>query len=93
MTPRTKLISLVHVSNMLGCVLDAPAVVEVARSVGARVMLDACQSVPHMPIDVQALGVDWIVASSHKMLGPTGIGFLWGRCEVAGTGREGEPVC
>lgn len=78
-TPRTKLISLVHVSNMLGGVLDVQAVVEAARPVGARVLLDACQSMPHMPLDVSALGVDWIVASGHKALGPTGIGFLWGR--------------
>ncbi|KAF8071197.1 NFS2 [Scenedesmus sp. PABB004] len=81
-TPRTKLISLVHVSNMLGAVLDVEAVVEAARRVGARVLLDACQSVPHMPIDVRALGVDWIVASGHKAMAPTGIGFLWGRAEV-----------
>ena len=74
--------SLAHVSNTLGCVLDVPAVVEAARAVGAKVLLDACQSVPHMPVDVQALGVDWIVASSHKMMGPTGIGFLWGRYDV-----------
>jgi cysteine desulfurase/selenocysteine lyase len=78
-TPSTKLISLVHVSNMLGAVLDVEAVVEAARPVGARVLLDACQSVPHMGIDVQALGVDWIVASGHKAMAPTGIGFLWGR--------------
>jgi len=78
-TPRTKLISLVHVSNMLGAVLDVEAVVEAARKVGARVLLDSCQSMPHMPLDVQALGVDWIVASAHKAVGPTGIGFLWGR--------------
>eukprot|EP00879_Flechtneria_rotunda_P003225 GHRR01003448.1.p1 GENE.GHRR01003448.1~~GHRR01003448.1.p1 ORF type:complete len:289 (+),score=84.38 GHRR01003448.1:110-976(+) len=78
-TPRTKLISLVHVSNMLGAVLDVEAVVDAARKVGARVLLDACQSVPHMQVDVQALGVDWIVASGHKAMAPTGIGFLWGR--------------
>jgi cysteine desulfurase / selenocysteine lyase len=47
--------------------------------VGAKVLLDCCQSVPNMPMDVQRLGADWIVASSHKMCGPTGIGFLWGR--------------
>eukprot|EP00775_Hariotina_reticulata_P013041 gene13041-13168_t len=81
-TPRTKLISLVHVSNMLGAVLDVEAVTEAAASVGARVLLDACQSVPHMAMDVQALGVDWIVASGHKAMAPTGIGFLWGRMEV-----------
>lgn len=81
-TPRTKLVSLVHVSNMTGAVTDVETVVAAARAVGARVLLDACQSMPHMPLDVQALGVDWIVASAHKAVGPTGIGFLWGRYEV-----------
>lgn len=84
-TPSTKLISLVHVSNMLGAVLDVEAVVDAARSVGAKVLLDACQSVPHMAIDVRALGVDWIVASGHKAMAPTGIGFLWGRYELLET--------
>ena len=50
------------------------------QQVGARLLLDCCQSVPNMPVDVQAMGADWIVASAHKMCGPTGIGFLWGRC-------------
>lgn len=75
-----------HVSNVLGAVLDVEEVVQQARRVGARVMLDACQSLPHMPVDVQALGVDWLVASSHKMCGPTGVGFLWGRWAAAGQG-------
>lgn len=57
--------------NMHSCVVQ----------VGAKVLLDCCQSVPHMPVDVQQLGADWIVASSHKMCGPTGIGILWGRYE------------
>lgn len=57
-------------------------IVELAKKAGARVLLDACQSVPHMRVDVRALGVDWIVASSHKMCGPTGIGFLWGTAEA-----------
>ena len=48
--------------------------------VGGKLLVDACQSVPNMPVDVQQLGADWLVASSHKMCGPTGIGFLWGRC-------------
>jgi len=82
LTPRTKVVCLVHVSNMLGAVLDTDYVVEEAHKVGAKVLLDACQSVPHMPVDVQALGADWVVASGHKMCGPTGIGFLWGREEV-----------
>ena len=47
---------------------------------GARLLLDCSQSVPNMPVDVQSLGADWIVATGHKMCGPTGIGFLWGRC-------------
>lgn len=80
--PRTKLVSLVHVSNALGCVLPVAEVVALARAVGAKVLLDACQSVPNMPVDVQSLGADWIVASGHKMCGPTGIGFLWGTSEV-----------
>jgi cysteine desulfurase/selenocysteine lyase len=79
---RTKLIATAHVSNVLGSEADVPRIVEMAKKHGARVMLDACQSVPHMPVDVQALGVDWIVASGHKMCGPTGIGFLWGDSDV-----------
>lgn len=51
--------------------------------VGAKVLLDACQAVPNMPVDVQSLGADFIAASAHKMCGPTGIGFLWGRCAPA----------
>ena len=50
-----------------------------SHAVGAKVLLDACQSVPHLPVNVQALGCDWLVASGHKMCGPTGIGFLWGK--------------
>ena len=80
--PRTKLVSLAHVSNTLGSVLDVDRVVRAAEAVGAKVLLDSCQSVPHMVVDVQALGADWIVASSHKMCGPTGVGFLWGKMAV-----------
>ncbi|GAX85245.1 hypothetical protein CEUSTIGMA_g12665.t1 [Chlamydomonas eustigma] len=82
LSPKTRLVSLVHVSNMLGSVLDTDFVVEEAKKVGAMVLLDCCQSVPHMPVDVQALGADWIVGSAHKLCGPTGIGFLWGKEEV-----------
>jgi cysteine desulfurase/selenocysteine lyase len=53
-----------------------------ARRVGAKLLLDCCQSVPHMPVDVGALGADWVVASSHKFCGPSGVGFLWGRYEL-----------
>lgn len=135
--PRTKLVAMVHVSNMLGAVTPMQEVAEaahkvcvlvgirvmcpffpsvcvpivlvphgllemmpvherIARSltrrqhtaccqVGALVVGDCCQSVPHMPVDVTTLGCDWIVASSHKMCGPTGIGFLWGRCVAVDT--------
>ncbi len=81
LTPKTKLISLVHMSNALGCRLPVDTVVQLAKTVGAKILLDACQSVANIPIDVQELGVDWIVGSAHKMCGPTGIGFLWGTSE------------
>eukprot|EP00889_Picochlorum_renovo_P007048 jgi/Picre1/34078/NNA_001553.t1 len=80
--PRTRLISLVHMSNALGCHLPVDKVVEMAKRVGSKVLLDACQSVANIPIDVQRLGVDWIVGSAHKLCGPTGIGFLWGTTEA-----------
>ena len=82
---KTALIATAHVSNVLGCELPVEEVVALARANGAKVLLDACQSVPHMKVDVQTLGVDWIVASGHKMCGPTGIGFLWGRMDVLET--------
>ncbi|GAA4600187.1 cysteine desulfurase/selenocysteine lyase [Actinoplanes octamycinicus] len=79
---RTKLVSVVHMSNVLGTINDVTRLVERARQVGALVMLDASQSVPHLPIDVRQLGVDFIAFTGHKMLGPTGIGALWGRFEL-----------
>ena len=79
---RTKLISLVHVSNTLGCILPVADVVAAAQSVGAKVLLDTCQSAPHLAIDVQQLDCDWLVASGHKMCGPTGIGFLYGKLDL-----------
>lgn len=85
--PRTKLVAVQHVSNVLGAVAPVGEIVAAAQGVGARVLLDACQSVPHMPVDVGRLGVDFLVASGHKMCGPTGVGFLWGRGEVL----EGMP--
>lgn len=80
--PRTRVVSFVHQSNLLGTINPIQPLVAAARSVGALVVLDACQSVPHMPIDVTSLGVDAVAWSGHKMLGPTGIGCLWGRPEV-----------
>jgi cysteine desulfurase/selenocysteine lyase len=76
---RTKIVSVVHMSNVLGTINDVSGIVARAHEVGALVMLDCSQSVPHLPVDVRALGADFIAFTGHKMLGPTGIGVLWGR--------------
>ena len=81
-TDRTKIVSIVHQSNILGTVNSVSPIVKRAREVGALVMLDCSQSVPHKPVDVTDLGVDLIAFTGHKMCGPTGIGVLWGRSEV-----------
>ncbi|KAB8335877.1 SufS family cysteine desulfurase [Scytonema tolypothrichoides VB-61278] len=79
---KTKLVSVVHVSNTLGCINPVKEICEIAHQQGARVLIDACQSVPHMPINVQQIGCDWLVASGHKMCAPSGIGFLYGKLEL-----------
>lgn len=79
---KTKLVSVVHASNVLGVVNPVKEIAEQAKKVGALILVDAAQSVPHLPVDVSALGCDFLVASGHKMLGPTGIGFLYGRLEI-----------
>ncbi|XP_038992949.1 cysteine desulfurase 1, chloroplastic-like [Hibiscus syriacus] len=79
---RTKLLVVQHVSNVLGSVLPIEDIVIWAHTVGAKVLVDACQSVPHMVVDVQDLDADFLVASSHKMCGPTGIGFLFGKSNL-----------
>jgi cysteine desulfurase/selenocysteine lyase len=81
-TARTKLLSFVHVSNILGTQNPVEVLVRRAREVGALVLLDASQSVPHLPVDLAALGVDLAAFTGHKMFGPTGIGVLWGRGEL-----------
>ncbi len=79
---RTRLVAYVHMSNILGTVNPTAPIVARAREVGARVLLDCSQSVPHLPVDVASLGADFIAFTGHKMLGPTGIGVLWGRYEL-----------
>ena len=82
LTPQHKLIALAHVSNVLGSVLDTARAARLARSVGAKLLLDGCQAVPRLPVDVAALDCDFYAFSGHKLYGPTGIGALWGRGEL-----------
>lgn len=82
LTERTKLLSFIHVSNVLGTVNPVDELIAAAHAVGAKVLVDGAQSVPHMPVDVQALDVDFLVFSGHKMCGPTGIGVLYGKREL-----------
>lgn len=79
LSDKTKLVACVHVSNTLGCITPLDQVIPLAHDRGAKVLVDACQSAPHLALDVQALDCDWLVASGHKMCGPTGIGFLYGK--------------
>jgi cysteine desulfurase/selenocysteine lyase len=81
-TPNTKVVALTHQSNVLGTVNPLAAIVARAHEVGAVVVLDACQSAPHMPVNVKELDVDFVTFSGHKAVGPTGIGVLWGRAEL-----------
>ncbi|MCW2838683.1 MAG: cysteine desulfurase [Aeromicrobium sp.] len=81
-TERTKVVSLTWVSNMLGTINPLDVVIAKAHSVGALVVVDASQAVPQIPVDVAALGADFVVFTGHKLLGPTGIGVLWGRYDL-----------
>jgi cysteine desulfurase / selenocysteine lyase len=87
--PRTKLLAFSQVSNVLGTLLPAKQLIQAARARGAAVLIDAAQSVPHLPLSVQELDCDFLAFSSHKMLGPTGIGVLWARRERL---EETEPL-
>ena len=78
----TKVVALTHQSNVLGTINPLDAITRRAHEVGAVVVLDACQSVPHMPVDVKALDIDFLAFSGHKAVGPTGIGIFWGRAEL-----------
>ena len=82
LSDRTRLVSVVHQSNALGTINPVSSIVELAHARGIPVMIDAAQSIPHMPVDVQALGADFLTFSGHKMYGPTGIGVLWGRADL-----------
>jgi len=80
--PKTKLVSFTAMSNALGSIVPVPELVAMAKAEGATVLVDGAQSVPHLPVDVQALGIDFLAFSGHKMLGPNGIGILWGRLDL-----------
>ncbi|MBC7492476.1 MAG: aminotransferase class V-fold PLP-dependent enzyme, partial [Novosphingobium sp.] len=82
LTPAHKLVAFAHVSNVLGSVLDVPRAVALAHGVGAKILLDGCQAVPRLPVDVAAMDCDFYVFSAHKLYGPTGIGALWARSEL-----------
>ncbi|MFM7439716.1 MAG: SufS family cysteine desulfurase, partial [Snowella sp.] len=79
LSEKTKLVTVVHISNTLGCINPVEEITKLAHQVGAKVLIDVCQSAPHYPLDVQAIDCDWLVASGHKMCAPTGIGFLYGK--------------
>lgn len=82
LTPQVKLVAITQMSNVMGTITPVGEIVQKAHNVGALVLVDGAQAVPHMPTDVQAFDCDFLVFSGHKMLGPTGIGILWGRKEL-----------
>ncbi|MHA6769342.1 cysteine desulfurase [Sphingobium ummariense] len=81
-TPRHRMVALAHVSNVLGSVLDCRRAADIAHSGGAKILIDGCQAVPRLSVDVRALDCDFYVFSAHKLYGPTGIGVLWARAEL-----------
>ncbi|MBI1973057.1 cysteine desulfurase [Candidatus Woesearchaeota archaeon] len=80
-TPNTKIVAVTHISNVMGTINPIKEIIQKARSIGAKVVIDAAQSAPHIPIDVKELDADFLAFSSHKMLGPTGVGVLYGKQE------------
>lgn len=82
LTKEHRVVAFAHVSNVLGSVLDTKRAAEIAHSSGALLLLDGCQAVPRLPVDVAAIGADFYAFSAHKLYGPTGIGALWGRAEL-----------
>jgi len=82
LSPRTRLVAMTHISNALGTVTPIREIIFLAHERGAKVLVDGCQAVPHMALDVQEMDADFYVFSSHKMYGPTGIGILWGKEEI-----------
>ncbi len=85
LSPRTKLVTFAHVSNVLGTILPAKEIVALAHEAGALALIDACQSISHMPVDVRDLNADFLFFSAHKLYGPTGIGILYGKREALAT--------
>ncbi|KDA01363.1 aminotransferase class V-fold PLP-dependent enzyme [Hyphomonas oceanitis] len=85
--PKTRMVAISHMSNVLGTVNDVAEVGRIAHAAGARVLLDGCQSAVHMGVDVQALDCDWFVFSGHKLYGPTGIGILYGKADALAEAR------
>lgn len=89
LTPRTRIVSVTQASNVLGTINPIREIAEIAHARGVPILVDGAQSVPHMPVDVRELGIDFLAFSAHKMLGPTGVGVLWARPELL---EEAEPV-
>ncbi|BAQ61756.1 cysteine desulfurase [Geminocystis sp. NIES-3708] len=79
LSDKTKLVSVVHISNTLGCINPVESIINLAHQYDIKILIDACQSLPHLPIDVQKMDCDWLVGSGHKMCATTGIGFLYGK--------------
>jgi len=86
---KTKLVCVGHMSNLLGTVNPIKVFVEKAHAIGAKILIDGCQAVPHLPVDMQALGADFYAFSGHKMLGPTGVGVLWAKKDIL---ENTEPI-